>query len=383
MTCRDVAVGAVALLLASAGASAQGRQLSLGRAEARATEPLSLVTTVRELASGQVVVADPIERKLLVFDAGLRSMKQLGREGSGPGEYRQPDAVWAFPGDSTLVVDLGNARLSVVAPSGAYARSIPMSTSGGNGPPSAIFPGGTDARGNIYFAPPGGMGRMDSTAVQRVDTRGTGAQPVGRIKTPDLDRQESGSESAREVRIRPIPLSASDGWAVNGKGELAIARTGNYQVEWHASGAVRRGTPVDVPRARIGTAEKQEWVNQQMLSGGVTMNVEDNNGQRSVSFGRGRPTQEPSTDGYKWPAAKPPFEPGSLRVDAAGRLWVRRYRAAGEPTLYDVFGADGNLVASVTFPARRTLLGFGARALYAVEVDDDGQYTLERYALPL
>jgi hypothetical protein len=113
------------------------------------------------------------------------------------------------------------------------------------------------------------------------------------------------------------------------------------------------------------------------------MQVEDNNGQRSVSFGRNRPQQEPSTAGYKWPTAKPPFEPGSLRMDPRGRVWVRRYRAAGEPTLYDVFGADGNHAGSVTFPARRTLVGFGARGLYAVEVDDDGQYWIERYALPL
>ena len=37
----------------------------------------------------------------------------------------------------------------------------------------------------------------------------------------------------------------------------------------------------------------------------------------------------------------------------------------------------------MTFPARRTLIGFGARSLYAVEVDEDGQHLIERYAVPL
>lgn len=375
-------------LLVALGATplaAQGaKQATLGRAEARMAAPLSLVTTVRELRSGELMVADPIERKLMVFDARLASMRTLGREGSGPGEYRQPDAVWALPGDSTLVTDLGNARLSVVGPDGKYARSMPITSGGGRGgPPMAIFPGGTDAKGNIYFAPPRMDMRVDTGDVMRVDSKGTSPKPVARVKTPDVDRQESGGENSRSIQIRPIPLAASDGWAVNADGEVVVLRTGDYHAEWIAASGKKAGAPVPVTRARIGNAEKKEWVAQQMLSGGINMQVEDNNGQRTVSFGRNRPQQEPSTEGYKWPANKPPFEAGSLRVDATGRVWVRRLRAAGEPVMYDVFGKDGNLAASVTFPARRTLVGFGARSLYAVEVDDDGQYTVERYALPL
>jgi hypothetical protein len=260
-----------------------------------------------------------------------------------------------------------------------------MASTGGDGPPSAIFPGGTDAQGNIFFAPPGAMGRTDSTQLMRVDARGAGARAVGRIKTPDVERQESGGEDARQIRIRPIPLSTSDGWAVNARGDVAIVRSGAYRVEWYtaAGGAARSGAPVHVQRARIGDAEKKEWVNQQMLSGGVSMQVEDDNGRRSVSFGRRRPSQAPSTDGYRWPASKPPFDATSVRIDATGRIWVRRYRPAGEPPMYDVFGADGNRIGGVTFPAGRVLLGFGARALFAALIDDDGQHTLERYALPL
>jgi hypothetical protein len=51
--------------------------------------------------------------------------------------------------------------------------------------------------------------------------------------------------------------------------------------------------------------------------------------------------------------------------------------------VFDVFGRDGNHLASVTFPAGRSLVGFGAASLYAVNVDDDGQYFLERYRMPI
>ncbi len=365
------------------------RTVPPGKATARAKDVFSLVTNVRELRNGDVMIADPIERKLLILPSSLQSMRALGREGGGPGEYRQPDAVWPWPGDSTLVVDLGNARLSIVAPNDTYGRSIPMAGGNSGGPPSVVFPGGVDAQGRVYYQPPAGAGPgagptlPESASVMRVDPKGAAPQSVVKVKTPDLDRQESGGENQRSIRIRPIPLSASDGWAVAPNGDVAVARSGTYRLDWVSNGTVRPGPTVPVTRARIGEAEKREWVNQQMMSGGITVQMEDNNGQRSMSFGRSRPQQEPSTEGYTWPESKPPFEPGTLRVDAKGRVWVRRNGAAGTPRLYDVFGTNGALQGTVTFPNGRVLVGFGAASLYAVEVDEDGQYFLERYALPL
>lgn len=372
----------VCVLFGSGVLAAQApRAASLGSAEARAKQPLSLVTTIRETVGGMVFVADPIERKLLLFDPALQSGKALGREGGGPGEYRQPDAVWPFRGDSVLVLDLGNARLAVVSGTGTWGRSMPL-TGGGDGPPVPIFPGGTDANGNIYFAPRL-AGPGDSVSLMRVNALGAQGAPVARLKTPDVDRQESGDENSRSVQIRPIPLAASDGFAVSPTGAVAVIRTGDYHVEWLSQGAVKRGAPVAVPKVSIGQKEKREWVNQQMLAGGVSVSVSEENGNRTVEFGRQRPQKEPSTEGYKWPAAKAPFEAGSVRIDGQGRVWVRRSRAAGEPPMFDVFDANGALAGTVNFPLGRVLLGFGAKGLYAAHVDEDGTYTLERYKLPL
>ncbi|MBK8249713.1 MAG: hypothetical protein IPK85_20285 [Gemmatimonadetes bacterium] len=362
------------------------RTAALGKATARAKEVLSLVTTVRELRNGDLMVADPIERQVMVFGGSLQARRVLGKEGGGPGEYRQPDAVWPMPGDSTLVVDLGNARLSILGPTGVYARSIPMASGGAGGPVGVMFPGGVDAQGRVYYQPPagGGPGGLpDSANIMRFDPKAGTAQAVAKAKTPDLDRQESGGANSRQVRIRAIPLSATDGWAVAPNGDVAVARSGMYRMDWVSNGVTRSGPAVAATRAKIGEAEKREWVQQQMLTGGISMNVEDNNGQRTMSFGRARPQQEPSTDEYKWPATKPFFEANSLRIDATGRVWVRRLGPANAPRQYDVFNTSGAHVATVNFPAGRVLLGFGASALYAAEVDEDGQYFLERYALPL
>jgi hypothetical protein len=214
-------------------------------------------------------------------------------------------------------------------------------------------------------------------ATQRIDT-------VARVKLPDIKITESGTENNRSVRAQPVPLSASDSWAVAPNGAVAVIRSGDYHVEWMSgAGAPRRGQPVAVRPVRIGTAEKNEWIDDQMLRGGIGMSVSMENGQRTVSMSRGRTGSRPDPSTYDWPETKPLFDATSPRVDPRGRVWVRRNLVAGQPPLYDVFGADGAHTGSVTFPAGRTLVGFGARGLYAVHADEDGLQTLERYALPL
>jgi hypothetical protein len=253
---------------------------------------------------------------------------------------------------------------------------------GSGRPPATILPGGTDARGRIYFQARGGP-PSDSAEILRLDPSGSRVDTVARIKLPEVQQQGASTENRREVRVRPIPYSGSDAWAVAGDGSLALVRVGDYHVDWiDASGGRRSGPPSAVSRVRITTREKQEWARRQQLTGGVGMTVEAINGQVSVSFARARSDGALNLDEFEWPSHKPPFDPGTAAVDRSGRLWVARNLPAGESALYDVFGENGRLVGSVRFRASRRLVGFGGRGLYAVAVDDDGQHRLERYAMP-
>ncbi len=103
------AVGVVGF--SSAPLVAQGPTLTK---DAEFPEGFGLLSTVRELPDGRVMVADPLGLILAILDMDSGDMELLGREGPGPDEYRQPDAVHALPGGATLLVDLGNARLTVI-----------------------------------------------------------------------------------------------------------------------------------------------------------------------------------------------------------------------------------------------------------------------------
>ncbi len=110
LTAASVAASVAATIVAP-GVSAQ---LSADM-EVEFPEGFGLLSNVRELPDGRVLVADPLGQILAALDMDAGTMDFWGREGGGPQEYRQPDAVHALPGDSTLLVDLGNARLTVIA----------------------------------------------------------------------------------------------------------------------------------------------------------------------------------------------------------------------------------------------------------------------------
>lgn len=84
----------------------------LGNAEAAYAESFAALQTVRELEDGRVLVADPLGQVVVRVDLDAGTADTIGSVGEGPEEYIQPDAVWPLPGGRTLLVDLGNGRLT-------------------------------------------------------------------------------------------------------------------------------------------------------------------------------------------------------------------------------------------------------------------------------
>ncbi len=61
---------------------------------------------------------------VLTYQRDGRFVRRLARSGSGPGEIRWPAELWRLPGDSMLVLDLGNQRALVFAPTGEAVRQV-------------------------------------------------------------------------------------------------------------------------------------------------------------------------------------------------------------------------------------------------------------------
>ena len=360
----------------------------LAEAEAVYGEPFSVVSTVRELPGGDVLVADPLGQVVVRLDLDAGRADTIGGVGEGPTEYRQPDAVWPLPGGRTLLVDLGNGRLTELGPELEFGETRPYSLGDMSmGQLVMALPQAVDNRGRLYFRGFGGMGGMgsDSADVLRLDLETGLIDTVATFKRPETIVEVSGGAGERNERVSQVPLSPADAWGVAPDGRVVIARAGDYHVDWLSDdGSIVSGTPVPYTPVGLGRAEREEWGQERMeAGGGLTISAEIENGSMSIQATRGGSSDDDEDlDDRPWPEVKPPFYDRPVPVDGLGRAWVRRHREAGEAPAYDVFGSDGELAVPVELPMGRRVVSFGDGVLYAVHMDDFGLQTLERYALP-
>ena len=380
--------GAILGIALMGAQSVAAQNVGLTEPTARFAESYSFIQTVRELPDGRVMWADPLGQALVIGDLDAATADTLGRVGQGPQEYRQPDSVWPLPGGSTLMVDLGNGRLTKIGPDGTFGDTRPIAQ-GDPGPGMTIaLPSAVDSEGNIYITgramPTRGGQLPDSGAVTRLDHATMSVDTVTMIKLPGRTMSRSGGAGNQSVSIQVIPLSPADGWTAAPDGRIGVARSGDYHFEWIGTdGSVVAGAPVDYDPVRIGQAEKEEWDRDRARSGGgLSISMMMNNGVAQASFGRGGSNGDDDLDQYEWPDRKPGFYGNGLLVDPAGNAWVRRHLEAGEQPMYDVFDAHAGHVGSVTLPANRRLVGFGEGNLYAVYMDNFDLNYLERFELP-
>jgi hypothetical protein len=371
MTPRAVAAFLI-VVAGSAGAQNPPRTV-LSKPDATFPEPFSNVAGLRELADGRVVLSDRLEQTVSILSLAAGDITPVGRRGEGPGEYVMPGPLFAWPGDSSLLFDLGGMRGLLIAPSGAVARTVTLQSSG-----LPIMPQGVDVRGRIYARPsimmtPGGA-RPESTAVVRFTSADAPADTIAWLPAVGtaggfaVQRAGAGGPPA----LRMTPYAREDGWAVAPDGRVALVRAAEYQVEWIAPDGRRTvGPRLPYTPVKIGKAEREEWANSM---GDRVMVMRTPQGSQTM-----RPPR-PNIEDQDWPDTKPPFAGNAIRVSPEGELWIPVSQPAGTKTaLYDVVDARGQRIRQVVLPEGRRLVGLGRGTLYTVSRDADDLEWLERY----
>jgi hypothetical protein len=376
---RTAVVTAAAYLPLAASALAQGIPTTrLTTPTARFPEPMSNVGGLRELSDGRVLVSDRLEKAVRILDFTNGTMQEIGHVGSGPGEYQMPGALLPLPGDSTLLVDFGNTRLTVIGPDGALHRSTAMMHPTGR----FINPTATDPRGGIYFEDmvmmrtAASAGPPDSLAITRWDMGSEAFDTVGFVPSPETRMTSSGGAGGAQIRVgRPNPLTAQHAWGVAPDGGVAIARPEPYHVEWRrAEGRPVRGPDVAYRPVPVTERDKEEVTSRSAVGMMVTSgSASGGGGSRTVTI------PPPNADELEWPKVKPAFQPRGVSVTPDGTLWVRRFVAFGEPETYDVFDRTGRRTRQVILPEGRTLLGFGNGVVYVSRTDEDDLRWIEKY----
>ncbi len=383
----------LALVHGLAGAQA-ARPRPLSAPNATLDTPFSRVASVRELANDQVVVIDDLEIALWRVNLSTGATVALGRVGRGPGEFTLLQRLVALPGDSTMAIEMGGGGMALllagasVSTERLQARGVPR------GEP--LFTRSSvqaDARGRLYeeasllSTATGPVREVNAIGIRRFD-RQTGRQDtlgelVVRTRSPLLSDKpvlargaSSSMEAAAGISKGPPPYASVDQWAVAPDGRIAITTVDPYQVTFVApDGTSAKGPVIAYTPVRVNAAEKARWQELSLRPGLMLTYTRAGGmvGGRSV-----RPYVEPEA----WPAVLPPFLKDATRFAPDGTLWVERLVPAGEPQTFDLIGRDGRVMRQVVLPAGARLVGFGARTVYTVRIDEDDLEYLQRHAMP-
>jgi hypothetical protein len=353
---------------------------TLSPPQAEFAEPFSSLSGLRELSDGRVLVADRLEKAVRLLDLRSGTFREIGRVGPGPGEYQMPGGLLPLPADSTLLVDFGNMRLTVIEPSGRMGESWSMLSSDGE----MRNPSGVDRAGHLYFTAMGGFrpgsdGPPDSIAILKWNRAAEAGDTVASLPSPEsaVSMRSSGGGGGFQLRGMS-PLAARYGWAVDASGQVAVVWPEDYHVEWiDPRGKRRASPPVRYDPVRVTEEDKKAWADGMANATGVMIagGSASSSGARTVRLPRPDPAD------MDWPAVKPPFEASQIRFAPDGSLWVQRYVKHGAPTVVDIFDREGRPVRQVAYPAGRRFLGFGNGVVYLVHKDADDLEWLERYGI--
>jgi hypothetical protein len=376
--------GLVTLGFPSAGAQ-EVPSLVLSSPQVEFGEPFTNLRSARELGDGRVIVLDVQDQTLYLVDFGRETPTQIGRRGSGPGEYVLPLTLLPLASDTTVVFDAGNARYLLILPDGTPGETFLLPTPSGE--VSFQVPEAADAQGRLYFGGSvsfntSGGGRPEipdsfpvyryERASQRYDTLGYLSRPVPKFDAGGGAIQLQGGTGELMGLPRPQPFAPRDAWAVSANGRVGVARPSPYRVEWWLNRDTRRvGPPIGTQPVRVTDGDKEAFRTQ---GDGRVMIMSTPGGSQRLPM--------PKAENVTFPKTKPPFPRDAARAAPDGRLWVLRNRSADDPIpTYDVFDEHGRLERRVVLPRATHLLGFGKSTVYLIRTGDDDLQWLQRYAL--
>ena len=308
------------------------------------------VTAGTVLRDRYVVIANSGTRELLFFDFGGRLIRRVGRDGDGPGEFRNLAWVGHWEGDSLIAYDAITRRFSVLSGEGVFGRSFRA-----HGTPRAVIPLGVADTARLFVALEDGVDPhvtagvvRDSATVVVVGSTGNIIRTVGRVASSEW--LAWGSRAVRLELGRSSFFAVVDGQVLyvdSHSGELA-------PLGW--VGAPARARAVPAARRPLSQTEIGS-----VLSG---YDADPEVQQHLADYYAGRGIAAPVLQG--------------LVVDSSGRLWVGLTPANGAPfKTWQIVGANGSLVDSVELPATARILAVTRLLLLTHLVDSEGVESIE------
>jgi len=312
---------------------------------------------------GTVYVLDQQARTVRAFDGEGNWLRTMGGPGSGPGELGQMSfGLIVAPGDTVLVPDMGQQRMTRYTGGGAVIGSFPMPIGEGVSVRWERTPSGQLIQQARIMAFPGQEAVEAKDLLLLRDASGTVTDTVLQMPAGQTLSMTESSMSIRMFEQEPV-------WTIGQDGTVYYAMNTDYSINAFSSdGTLLRIIRRAVERKPVTEADRLAFTTMfRKLFGdmGVPPQALDQV-LGSVSF----------ADHY------PAF--ATLFGGPEGTLWVQQIRTAeevgaaaadfnpqdmGSPN-WDIFDAAGRYLGQLRLPDRFTPLRFVDTAIYGVARDE-------------
>ena len=339
--------------------------LTIGEAAGDPNYQFGRIAAVDALSDGRIAVLDAQAQRIQVFGADGTYQESIGGPGNGPGEFSpQAQALFVGQGDTIVVPDMGNQRITLIPPDGE-ASSFPLQLEQGIPMRFDMTDDGllVSQRRQMNFGDPDAeTSPTDMILEQQYD-----GVVVDTVLTPKRGGTfEMSSGGPRITLFAPEPQ-----WTVLSDNRLAYASNDEYRINVYGSdGGLQQIIAFPFERRPV-TERDQETVKR------VIRQIWEENGVPPQAM-----DQMMSSMSFAefWPAFT------QMRSGPQGTLWVQHIRDlssmsdeeledwnpqsdSGAPE-WDVFEADGRYGGTITLPDRFTPWSIEGDRIYGTFRDD-------------
>jgi hypothetical protein len=310
------------------------------------------------LAEDRFVVANGGATDLRYYDARGQHLGTIGRQGEGPGEFRNLGALMRGLADTLIVYDNQARRFSVISPEPAFVRDFRFNDAGNV---SLVI--GRTSTGNFVTVPtsvrgspeefPSGLTRPEQVVTVHsengmlLDTVGTflGAERIINI------RQRNGEIVSIEISAPPFARTST--YVLSGDGLWVATQDGPEITRYGLNGT---------PEVSIRTGRQPVPVTPEHIDALIEARLENAPPETHAGIRSGY-------EEMPRPEFVPPY--GSMLADASNRLWVADYADPLAPAgRYTVYGEDGGVLARIVLPEHFRPYDIGEDWILGRELDE-------------